>query len=160
MRGDVTGRPPGTGDRSEAALGPGAGTQGRPRSFSELSLRGAERDVLHRVGLEPDEVLAPDRQRRQVTVELGDYLQMTLSGTRELFRELLRRQPLAAGRQVKFLPAETLLCMVAAYVVSLRRYGGANVDKVPSPVPELARCSRDLGRASWKDAKPGRHQGA
>jgi putative restriction endonuclease len=100
--------------------------------------RGAARDVLHRVGLEPDEVLAPDR-RRWITVELGDYLHMTLDKAREQFRELLRRQPVAAGRQVKFLPAETLLCLAAAYVVSPRKYGGANIDKVPSPVPELAR---------------------
>jgi putative restriction endonuclease len=36
------------------------------------------------------------------------------------------------------LSAETLLCLAAAYVVNPHRYGGGNVDRVPSPVPELA----------------------
>lgn len=100
---------------------------------------GAVHDVLYRVGLEPDEVLAPDRRRRRVVVELGDYLHLILDRVREQFQDLMGRQPVAAGRQVKFLPVETLLCLAAAYIVNPRRYGGANIDKVPSPVPELAR---------------------
>jgi putative restriction endonuclease len=63
---------------------------------------------------------------------------VTLPAARAQFRELLRRQPIEVGRQPKFLPAETLLCLAAAYVVRPNRYGGANIDKIPSPVPELA----------------------
>jgi putative restriction endonuclease len=40
---------------------------------------------------------------------------------------------------VTFLPAETLLCLAASFVVDPRRFGGTNIHRVPEPVPELAR---------------------
>ena len=34
---------------------------------------------------------------------------------------------------------ETLLCLAASFVVNPRQFGGANLHRVPPPVPELAR---------------------
>jgi putative restriction endonuclease len=39
---------------------------------------------------------------------------------------------------VTFLPVETLLCLAASFLVNPRQFGGANVDRVPQPVPDLA----------------------
>jgi putative restriction endonuclease len=39
---------------------------------------------------------------------------------------------------VIFSPVETLLCLAASFVVNPRQFGGANIHRVLSPVPELA----------------------
>jgi putative restriction endonuclease len=96
-------------------------------------------DVLHAVGLDPNDVLAPDRRRSRVAIELADYLYVSLDRARDQFRDLQRRKPVTSGRQVDFLPVETLLCLAAAYVVNHRSFGGSTAGKAPSPVPELAR---------------------
>ena len=71
--------------------------------------------------------------------ELADYLDLTVSEARQQFRELKRRSPVSSGRQVTFLPVETLLCLAASFLVNHRRFGGSTADQAPEPVPSLAR---------------------
>src|ERR1700689_4418977 len=52
---------------------------------------------------------------------------------------LLVRRPVRQGRQVTFLPVETLLCLAASFVVNHRHFGGSTADQAPEPVPSLAR---------------------
>jgi putative restriction endonuclease len=58
---------------------------------------------------------------------------------RQQFRELRRRSPVYTGRQVTFLPVETLLCLAASFLVNHRRFGGSAAHQAPEPVPTLAR---------------------
>jgi putative restriction endonuclease len=71
--------------------------------------------------------------------ELADYVDISVSVARDQFRALAVRRPVQTGRQVTFLPVETLLCLAASFVVNPRQYGGANMHRVPEPVPTLAR---------------------
>jgi putative restriction endonuclease len=71
--------------------------------------------------------------------DLADYLDLTVSQTREQFRALALRRPAHGGRQVAFLPAETLLCLAASFLVNHRHFGGATAHQAPEPVPSLAR---------------------
>jgi putative restriction endonuclease len=71
--------------------------------------------------------------------DLADYLDLTVSQAREQFRALLARRPVPDGRQVTFLPAETLLCLAASFLVNHRHYGGSTAHWAPEPVPSLAR---------------------
>src|ERR1700728_4713170 len=52
---------------------------------------------------------------------------------------LLVRRPVSQGRQVTFLPVETLLCLAAAFLVNHRHFGGGTAHQAPEPVPSLAR---------------------
>ena len=70
---------------------------------------------------------------------LADYLDLTVGTAREQYRELLRRTPVMTGRQVVFLPVETLLCLAASFRVNHRRYGGSTAQLAGEPVPSLAR---------------------
>ena len=70
---------------------------------------------------------------------LADYLELSGSQARDQYRALLSRRLVPGGRQVTFLPAETLLCLAASFVIDPRRFGGTNIDRVPEPVPSLAR---------------------
>jgi putative restriction endonuclease len=74
--------------------------------------------------------------------DLSDYLGLTNGQAREQFGALLRRRPVAAGRQVTFLPVETLLCLAASFVVNHRSFGGSTAHNAPEPVPSLARLFR------------------
>ena len=47
--------------------------------------------------------------------------------------------PVSTGRQVTFLPVETLLCLAASFLVNHRRFGGSTAHQAPEPVPSLAR---------------------
>jgi len=71
--------------------------------------------------------------------ELADFLELTVGQAREQFRELRRRSPVSAGRQVTFLPIETLLCLAASFLVNHRHFGGTTAHRAPEPVPALAR---------------------
>jgi putative restriction endonuclease len=71
--------------------------------------------------------------------DLADYLELTVGQAREQFQVLRARRPVAAGRQVKFLPAETLLCLAASFLINHRQYGGATAHQAPEPAPSLAR---------------------
>jgi putative restriction endonuclease len=71
--------------------------------------------------------------------ELGDYLGLTGGQAREQFRALGTRRPVRGGRQVTFIPVETLLCLAASFVVNHRHFGGSTADRAPEPVPSLAR---------------------
>ncbi len=71
--------------------------------------------------------------------ELADFLELTVGQAREQFRELRRRSPVSAGRQVTFLPVETLLCLAASFLVNHRHFGGTTAHRAPEPVPALAR---------------------
>lgn len=71
--------------------------------------------------------------------DLADYLELTVGQAREQFRALLARRPAPAGRQVTFLPVETLLCLAASFLVNHRRFGGGTAHQAPEPVPSLAR---------------------
>jgi putative restriction endonuclease len=70
--------------------------------------------------------------------ELDDYLDLTPRRARQQFRALIIRRPVE-GRQVTFLPVETLLCLAASFVVNHRQYGGSTADRAAEPVPTLAR---------------------
>jgi putative restriction endonuclease len=70
--------------------------------------------------------------------ELADYLEVSVSAARDQFRAMAVRRPVQTGRQVTFLPIETLLCLAASCVVNPRQFGGANIERVPEPVPSLA----------------------
>jgi putative restriction endonuclease len=71
--------------------------------------------------------------------DLDDYLDLTVSQTREQFQALLARRPVPGRRQVAFLPVETLLCLAASFLVNHRHYGGGTAHRAPEPVPALAR---------------------
>ena len=71
--------------------------------------------------------------------DLADYLDLTVSQAREQFRSLLARRPVPGGRQVTFLPVETLLCLAASFLVNHRHFGGSTAHQAPDPVPSLAR---------------------
>ncbi len=71
--------------------------------------------------------------------DLADYLELTASQAREQFRLLLARRPVPRGRQVAFLPVETLLCLAASFLVNHRHFGGSTAHQAPEPVPSLAR---------------------
>jgi putative restriction endonuclease len=70
---------------------------------------------------------------------LGDYLDLTVNQAREQYRALAARRPVATGKQVTFLPVETLLCLAASFVVNAHQFGGATAHRAPEPVPSLAR---------------------
>jgi putative restriction endonuclease len=70
--------------------------------------------------------------------DLADYPELTAAGARAQYRELLRRTPVTIGRQVDFLPIETLLCLAASFRVNHRRYGARTAEQAPEPVPSLA----------------------
>jgi putative restriction endonuclease len=71
--------------------------------------------------------------------ELAGYLELTVAQARDQFRALLTRRPVTSGRQVTFLPVETLLCLAASFVVNHRHFGGSTAHTAPEPVPSLAR---------------------
>jgi putative restriction endonuclease len=70
--------------------------------------------------------------------ELADFLDLTIGQARQQFRELRSRTPVAAGRQVTFVPVETLLCLAASFIVNHRHFGGSTAHRAPEPVPALA----------------------
>jgi putative restriction endonuclease len=71
--------------------------------------------------------------------DLADYLDLAVGQAREQFRALASRRPAHGGRQVAFLPAETLLCLAASFLVNHRHFGGSTAHRAPEPVPSLAR---------------------
>ncbi len=71
--------------------------------------------------------------------ELADFLELTVGQARQQFRELRRRSPVSVGRQVTFLPIETLLCLAGSFLVNHRHFGGATAHRAQEPVPALAR---------------------
>lgn len=71
--------------------------------------------------------------------DLADYLEVTVGRARGQFQALLSRHPVTGGRQVIFLPVETLLCLAASFLVNHRRFGGSTAHLAPEPVPSLAR---------------------
>ena len=70
--------------------------------------------------------------------DLSDYLDLTIGQARDQYRALEARRPVRGGRQVIFLPLETLLCLAASFVVNAHQFGGATADRAPEPVPSLA----------------------
>lgn len=71
--------------------------------------------------------------------DLADYLDLTVGPAREQSRALLMRRPVPGGRQVPFLPVETLPCLAASFLVNHRHFGGSTAHQAPEPVPSLAR---------------------
>lgn len=71
--------------------------------------------------------------------ELANFLDLTVGQARQQFRELRRRSRVSTGRQVTFLPVETLLCLAASFLVNHWRFGGSTAHRAPEPVPALAR---------------------
>src|ERR1700734_1790513 len=71
--------------------------------------------------------------------DLADYLELTVGQARHQFQELMRRSPVSSGRQVVFLPVETLLCLAASFQINPRPFGGSPAHQAPEPVPSLAR---------------------
>ena len=68
-------------------------------------------------------------------VALADYLDLTAGDAQAQFRMLLERRPVQQGRQVTFLPVETLLCLAASFLVNHRHFGGGTAHQAPEPVP-------------------------
>jgi len=103
------------------------------------------RAVLRAVGLNADAILGttPPRPRPRTQYQLADYLDLTESGARQQFEELLKRETPADGeRQDVFMPVETLLCLAAADVVNHRQFGGKTAHLAPEPVQSLAELFR------------------
>lgn len=73
---------------------------------------------------------------------LEEYLHLTEAQSRLQFMHILHSAPPPSGRQEAFLPVETLLCFGASFRVNGHGYGGANVSRAPTPIPELARLFR------------------
>ncbi len=71
--------------------------------------------------------------------DLADYLDLSVGQARDQYRALLARRPAQGSRQVTFLPAETLLCLAASFVVNAHQFGGSTAHRAPEPVPSLAR---------------------
>ena len=71
-----------------------------------------------------------------------DYLSLTLAEAREQWRGIQGRRPVSEGRQVDFVPVETLTCLAASLLVNHRRYGGSTSHKAEEPVPTLGRLFR------------------
>ena len=89
--------------------------------------------------------------------ELADYLDLTVGQAREQFRALLARRPVASGREVTFLPVETLLCLACSFLVNHRHFGGSTAHQAPEPVPSLARLfSRAAVQRAGENGQPGR----
>jgi putative restriction endonuclease len=70
---------------------------------------------------------------------LAEYLDLTAEDALTQLRMLLERRPVRQGRQVTFLPVETLLCLAASFLVNHRHFGGGTAHRPPEPVPSLAR---------------------
>jgi putative restriction endonuclease len=87
---------------------------------------------------------------------LADYLDLTAGQARDQFRMLLVRRPVSQGRQVTFLPVETLLCLAASFLVNHRHFGGSTAHQAPEPVPSLARLFSRLAVARRAVGRPGR----
>ena len=115
------------------------------------------------IGLQGVLVAMPPWARRQLAVsvrgyrehprgvaDLADYLELTSGQAREQFAALLSRRPVLAGRQVPFVPAETLLCLAASLVISHRRFGGTTAHLAPEPVPCWPGCSPGRRPACWR----------
>jgi putative restriction endonuclease len=65
--------------------------------------------------------------------ELADYLDLTAGRAREQFQALAARRPVQGGRQVTFIPVETLLCLAASFLVNHRHFGGSTAHQAPEP---------------------------
>jgi putative restriction endonuclease len=74
--------------------------------------------------------------------EIDDYLRITQAEARAQWRSVAARTPVPAGRQVNFVPVETILCLAASLRVNHRRYGGSTAHLAAEPVPALARLFR------------------
>ncbi|MFY1697554.1 HNH endonuclease [Solwaraspora sp. WMMA2101] len=74
--------------------------------------------------------------------DLRDYLDMQRAAAAEQWRSIISRKPVIEGRQVAFLPVETLVCLAASLLVNHRRYGGSTAHLAVEPVPTLARLFR------------------
>jgi len=85
--------------------------------------------------------------------DLSDYLELTPGQAREQFRALLSRQPVSTGRQVTFLPVETLLCLAASYLVNHRSFGGSTAHLAPEPGPALAHVQPAIVERAGKDGE-------
>lgn len=75
-------------------------------------------------------------------LEARHYLAMSPLAARRQWESIITRAPVAGGRQVDFIPVETLLCLAAGLVVNHRRYGGSTSHLAEEPVPSLARLFR------------------
>lgn len=70
--------------------------------------------------------------------ELADFVQLSPSAADEQWASVLARQA-RDGRQVPFLPVETLLSFFGSLCVDAHRYGGANAHTAGSPIPEMSK---------------------
>jgi len=87
--------------------------------------------------------LFTDRASRRSPVRsASDYLDISSAEARSQWLSVLDRKPVIHGRQVDFVPAETIMCLAASLVVNHRRYGGTTSKNAEAPVPQLARLFR------------------
>jgi putative restriction endonuclease len=71
--------------------------------------------------------------------DLADYLELTVGQARERFRALASRCPAHGGQAGGVLPAGTLLCRTASFLVNHPRFGGSTGHQAPDLVPSPAR---------------------
>ena len=70
---------------------------------------------------------------------VDDYVRLTRTDARAQLVSILRRTWPAGRRQVDFAPSETILCFGVSFLVNHGAFGSRNIDKVPEPVPTLAK---------------------
>lgn len=75
-------------------------------------------------------------------MRVSDYLELSHADARDQWRSAVARAPVTSGRQVNFLPVETLMCLAASLLVNHRRYGGSTAHRAEQPVPTLASLFR------------------
>ncbi|MGW5666678.1 HNH endonuclease [Micromonospora sp. NPDC003776] len=68
-----------------------------------------------------------------------DYVDIGSAAARGQWQAILTRTAVTAGRQVNFLPVETLTCLAASFLVNHRKYGGSTAHLAEEPVPTLGR---------------------
>lgn len=72
----------------------------------------------------------------------SDYLNMTAADAASQWRSIYQRTMVTTGRQVDFVPVETVLCLVLSRTYNHRRYGGSTAHLAEEPVPTLAKLFR------------------
>src|SRR5258705_12565976 len=79
---------------------------------------------------------------RRPVPSADDYLGLGLETARDQWRAIIARKPVLQGRQVDFIPVETLLCLAASLIVNHRKYGGSTAFTAEEPLPRLATLLR------------------
>src|SRR5689334_6913290 len=84
-----------------------------------------------------------DRPRPRSPVPTArDYVDIQPADAVRQWHDIERRTPVTVGKQVNFVPVETVLSLAASLLVNHRRYGGSTSHRAEEPVPTLAALFR------------------